>query len=53
VRRDAYKQMLRHAAAGELTVDYELLPLERVAEAWERQAASPGRKLVLVPGDVP
>jgi NADPH2:quinone reductase len=53
VRRDAYRQMLRHAAAGELTVDYELLPLERVAEAWERQLASPGRKLVLVPGDVP
>jgi len=53
VRRDAYEQMLRHAAAGELTVDYELLPLAQVAEAWERQAASPGRKLVLVPGDVP
>jgi NADPH:quinone reductase len=53
VRRDAYGTMIRHAAAGELTVDYELLPLERVAEAWERQAASPGRKLVLVPGDVP
>jgi hypothetical protein len=34
-------------------VDYELLPLDRVAQAWERQAASPGRKLVLVPGDVP
>jgi NADPH:quinone reductase-like Zn-dependent oxidoreductase len=53
VRRDAFRTMLRHAAAGELTVDYELIPLERVAEAWERQAASPGRKLVLVPGDVP
>jgi hypothetical protein len=45
--------MLRHAAAGELTVDYELLPLDQVAQAWERQAASPGRKLVLAPGDVP
>ncbi|HXD59074.1 MAG TPA: zinc-binding dehydrogenase [Thermoleophilaceae bacterium] len=53
VRRDAYSQMLRHAAAGELTVDYELLPLDQVAQAWERQAASPGRKLVLAPGDVP
>ena len=53
VRQDAYRQMLRHAAAGELTVDYELLPLARVADAWERQAASPGRKLVLAPGDVP
>jgi NADPH2:quinone reductase len=53
VRRDAYLTMVRHAAAGELTVDYELLPLERIAEAWKRQAASPGHKLVLVPGDVP
>jgi len=53
VRRDAYRRMMRHAAAGELTVDYEVLPLEQVTEAWERQAASPGRKLVLVPGDVP
>jgi NADPH:quinone reductase-like Zn-dependent oxidoreductase len=53
VRRDAYSQMLRHAAAGELTVDYELLPLSEITQAWERQAASPGRKLVLVPGDVP
>ena len=53
VRHDAYRTMVRHAAAGELTVDYEVLPLERVAEAWQRQAASPGRKLVLVPGDVP
>jgi len=51
-RREAYGQMLRHAAAGDLTVDYELLPLARVAEAWERQDASPGRKLVLAPGDV-
>jgi NADPH:quinone reductase len=53
VRRNAYEQMLRHAAAGELTVDYELVPLAGVAEAWERQGASPGCKLVLVPGDVP
>jgi NADPH:quinone reductase-like Zn-dependent oxidoreductase len=53
VSRNAYQQMLRHAAAGELTVDYELVPFARVADAWGRQAASPGRKLVLVPGDVP
>ena len=46
---DAYRRLLEHAAAGRVTVDYELLPLERVAEAWERQAASPGRKLVLEP----
>jgi NADPH2:quinone reductase len=53
VRADAYRRMLRHAAAGELHVDYEVLPLDRVTEAWERQEASPNRKLVLAPGDVP
>lgn len=53
VRNDAYLRMVRHAAAGELTVDYEVLPLERVAEAWERQKASPNLKLVLSPSGVP
>ncbi len=53
VRRDAYLRMVRHAAAGELTVDHELMPLERVAEAWERQQASPNLKLVLSPSGVP
>ena len=52
-RRDAYLTMLRHAAAGELTVAHERLPLDRASEAWERQQASPGRKLVLVPSGVP
>jgi NADPH:quinone reductase-like Zn-dependent oxidoreductase len=53
VRDDAYLRMVRHAAAGELTVDHELLPLERVGEAWERQKASPNLKLVLSPSGVP
>jgi NADPH:quinone reductase len=53
VRNDAYLRMIRHAAAGELTVDYEVMPLARVAEAWELQQASPGRKLVLSPSGVP
>jgi NADPH:quinone reductase len=53
VRNDAYLRMVRHAAAGELTVDYEVMPLERVAEAWELQETSPGRKLVLSPSGVP
>jgi len=48
-RTAAYRKMVEHAVAGELTVDYEVLPLERVAEAWQRQASSPGRKLVLTP----
>ncbi|HEY1596381.1 MAG TPA: zinc-binding dehydrogenase [Thermoleophilaceae bacterium] len=53
VRNDAYLRMVRHAAAGELTLDHELVPLERVADAWELQEASPNRKLVLSPSGVP
>lgn len=49
VRRAAYRRMLDHALAGELTVDLETLPLDEVAQAWRRQAESPNRKLVLVP----
>jgi NADPH:quinone reductase len=46
---EAYRTMVDHAMAGRLTVDHETLPLARATEAWERQAGSPGRKLVLVP----
>ena len=49
VKRDAFGAMCEHAAAGRLKVEYEELPLDRVAEAWERQAASPHVKLILVP----
>jgi len=49
VKHAAFSAMCDHAAAGELKVDYEELPLDRVAEAWERQAASPHVKLILVP----
>jgi NADPH:quinone reductase-like Zn-dependent oxidoreductase len=52
VRDDAYLRMVRHAAASELTVDHEVVPLDQVADAWERQKASPGRKLVLSPSGV-
>jgi hypothetical protein len=47
--RAAYTRMCRHAAAGELVVELEQIALEDVASAWERQAGSPGRKLVIVP----
>jgi len=45
----AFRRMAEHAARGELTCDYEKVPLERAAEAWERQAAGPGAKLAVVP----
>lgn len=47
VKSAAFWRMCEHAAAGELHVDYEAIPLADIAEAWERQAASPGHKLVL------
>ena len=50
VRAEALRRMWQHAAAGELSVDVETVPLERAAEAWERQARGPGRKLAVVPG---
>ena len=43
----AYRQVLEHAVAGRLVVDREVVPLDEVAAAWERQDASPGRKLVI------
>lgn len=45
----ALQAMWRHAAAGDLRADHEVLPLDSVGEAWARQAASAGTKLVLTP----
>jgi NADPH:quinone reductase-like Zn-dependent oxidoreductase len=49
----AYAEMARHATAGELRVEVERIPLEDVEEAWEKQKASPHKKLVLVPSGGP
>ncbi|HEV2820270.1 MAG TPA: zinc-binding dehydrogenase [Solirubrobacteraceae bacterium] len=49
VRAEAYATMAEHVLAGRLTFAVERYPLERVGEAWEAQAASPHRKLVVVP----
>ena len=48
-KRVAYERMAKHAAAGELSVEVERIPLEDVPSAWERQLSSPGVKLVIVP----
>lgn len=45
----AYRALLRHAAAGRLAAGHELLPLSRIAEAWERQRSSPHLRLVIDP----
>jgi len=48
-KREVYARVLEHAAAGHIQADHEVVPLDSVAEAWERQAGSPGRKLVVRP----
>src|SRR5215470_15508522 len=45
-KAQALTQILTHAAAGRCTVEREMVPLEQVAQAWERQAASARRKLI-------
>jgi NADPH2:quinone reductase len=49
VRRAGHNWLLGKAAAGEIRVKVERVPLHDVAKAWRRQKASPGRKLVLAP----
>ncbi|MBV9229407.1 MAG: zinc-binding alcohol dehydrogenase family protein [Chloroflexi bacterium] len=49
-KAEALTEIITHAAAGRCTVERETIPLAKVAEAWERQAASARRKLILVPG---
>lgn len=47
LRRAAYVELVDHASRGEIDFPIETYPLESVAEAWERQANGPGRKLVI------
>jgi NADPH2:quinone reductase len=42
-----YDRLLDYALSGHLTVDRDVVPLDDVASAWQRQDASPGRKLVI------
>ncbi len=48
VFREQYLRLVAHAAASEITFDIEAYPLERVAEAWERQAAGATAKFVVM-----
>jgi NADPH:quinone reductase-like Zn-dependent oxidoreductase len=47
LRRTAYLELLGHVAAGEIEFLVETYPFERITEAWERQEAGPGAKLVV------
>lgn len=48
-RQAAYRRMVEHCVAGELTADVERVPLERTPEAWKRQQESPHHKLAIIP----
>jgi NADPH2:quinone reductase len=45
--REHYLRVASHAAASEIVFDIETYPLERVAEAWERQAGGANAKIVV------
>lgn len=47
VFREQYLRLVGHAAAGEIVFDIDTYPLERVAEAWERQANGANAKIVV------
>jgi NADPH:quinone reductase-like Zn-dependent oxidoreductase len=49
VKRTAYRRVIGHAVAGELTTRIVRLPLGAAEAAWARQRSSDGVKLVLVP----
>ncbi|MHB8470852.1 MAG: quinone oxidoreductase family protein [Gaiellaceae bacterium] len=46
-RNRAYLELLDHVAAGRVVVDVDRFPLERIADAWQRQAGGPGAKVVV------
>ncbi len=46
---NGYAELIGHAVAGRLRLDAEAVPLDRVGEAWARQARGHDVKLVLVP----
>lgn len=49
VQADAFRTMCSHAVEGRLEAPCQVLPLEKLAEAWTRQQQSPGFKLALAP----
>lgn len=46
---EQYARLVGHAVAGDIVVDVERVPLDAVAEAWQRQADGTAGKLVVVP----
>jgi NADPH2:quinone reductase len=44
-----YRRLVEHAVAGDVVLDLERVPLDSAGDAWGRQAAGAGTKLVVVP----
>jgi NADPH2:quinone reductase len=44
-----YARLVLHATAGEIRLDLDRYPLDRVTEAWEKQAAGTHAKIVVEP----
>jgi|SRR5579884_1532749 len=48
VRARGYRELCEHAQAGRITFELDSYPLERIAEAWQRQSSgSPRAKIVI------
>jgi NADPH:quinone reductase-like Zn-dependent oxidoreductase len=45
----SYHRVAALAAAGSLVLSSATYPLDEVAQAWEAQAPSPGKKIVVIP----
>ena len=45
--REGYLELVGHVTAGRIEIPVETFPLERAAEAWERQASGPGTKIAV------
>jgi NADPH2:quinone reductase len=50
VRVATFERMCSLAGSGDLKLEVEVLALDEVADAWDRQSKSPGHKLALRPG---
>jgi NADPH2:quinone reductase len=46
---EQYQRLVGHAVAGDIALDVERVPLDAVAEAWQRQADGTAGKLVVIP----
>jgi NADPH2:quinone reductase len=49
VLAEHYRRLVGHAIAGDIQLEVEQVPLDNISDAWRRQAAGPGAKLVVVP----